>query len=260
MPARSVKQFIVLARARPGDPVHATQGEASTGRITAELCNEQINARFLHVPYKGGGPAMIDLIDGQVSPMFATISTALLQVKVGRIVALGVTSKQRSSAFPDAPTIAEAGVPGYEAIIFDLMVAPAGTPLDMRMRLQGDQLSCTAQAVHRTGRRAHGKRVARRMLDLRRGRARETQPALEVARPEPRADSRTRVRRTVTPDWAPAVRRSRRADSPRCIRPWRRASRESRSTDAATAPRCRGRTGAAAPAARRHRRPGPLRE
>jgi tripartite-type tricarboxylate transporter receptor subunit TctC len=144
VPARSVKELITLARARPGDLVHATQGEASTGRIAAELFTEKTKASFLHVPYKGGGPAMIDLIGGQVSLMFATVSTALPQVKAGRIVALGVTSKQRSSAFPNVPTIAEAGVPGYEAIIFNLMVAPAGTPLDIRTRLQGEIAKATS--------------------------------------------------------------------------------------------------------------------
>ncbi len=136
VPAKSVKELIALARARPEDLVHATQGEASTGRIAAELFAEKTGARFLHVHYKGGGPAMIDLIGGHVSLMFATVSTALPQVNAGKIRALGVTSKARSRIFPEVPTIAEAGVPGYEAIIFNVITAPAATPRDIRTRVQ----------------------------------------------------------------------------------------------------------------------------
>jgi tripartite-type tricarboxylate transporter receptor subunit TctC len=138
VPARSVKELIALARARPEELVHATQGEASTGRIAAELFTEKTGARFLHVPYKGGGPAMIDLVGGQVSLMFATVSTALPHVRSGRIRALGLTSRSRSPAYPDIPTIAEAGVPGYEAIIWNVVVAPAGTPADVRNRVHAE--------------------------------------------------------------------------------------------------------------------------
>lgn len=138
VPAKSVKELIALARARPEDLVHATQGEASTGRIAAELFAQRTGARFLHVHYKGGGPAMIDLIGGHVSLMFATVSTALPQVKAGKIRALGVTSRTRSRIFPEVPTIAESGVPGYEAIIFNVITAPAATPRDIRTRMQAE--------------------------------------------------------------------------------------------------------------------------
>jgi tripartite-type tricarboxylate transporter receptor subunit TctC len=136
VPARSVKEFIALARARPGELINATQGEASTGRIAAELFTAQTGAKFLHVPYKGGGPALTDLLGGQVSFMFATVSTVLPHVRVGRIHALGLTSRERSAVFPGVPTIAEAGVPGYEASIFNVLLAPAGTPREIRLRLQ----------------------------------------------------------------------------------------------------------------------------
>ena len=138
LPVRSVKELIALARARPRELIHAIQGEASTGRIAAEIFTDKTQATFLDVPYKGGGPAMIDLMGGQVSLLFATVSTAVPQIKSGRIRALGVTSRTRSSALPDVPTIEEAGVPGYEAIIFNVVVAPAGTPLDVRTKLQSE--------------------------------------------------------------------------------------------------------------------------
>lgn len=138
VPVRSVKELIALARARPEDLIHATQGEASTGRIAAELFTQKTGAKFLHVPYKGGGPALIDLLGGQASLMFATVSTVLPHVKAGRIRALGLTSKERSQVFPGVPTIAEAGVPGYEASIFNLIAAPVATPREIRARLQSE--------------------------------------------------------------------------------------------------------------------------
>jgi tripartite-type tricarboxylate transporter receptor subunit TctC len=138
VPARSVKELIALARARPEELVHATQGEASTGRIAAELFAQATGARFLHVPYKGGGPALIDLLGGQAALMFATVSTVLPHVRTGRIRALGLTSKARSPVFPGVPTIAEAGVPGYEASIFNLIAAPIATPREVRARLHAE--------------------------------------------------------------------------------------------------------------------------
>ena len=138
LPARSVKELVALAKARPGEIVHATQGEASTGRIAAELFTQKTGAKFMHVPYKGGGQAIIDLLGGQASMMFATVSTALPHVKAGRIRALGLTSTARSPVFPGVPTIAEAGVPGYEASIFNLIAAPAATSREIRARLHSE--------------------------------------------------------------------------------------------------------------------------
>jgi tripartite-type tricarboxylate transporter receptor subunit TctC len=150
LPVHSVKELIALAKAHPGELAHAIQGETATGRIAVELFTEKTGARFLNVPYKGGAPAMIDLIGGQVSLLFATVSTALPQVKAGRARILAVTSLKRSPAFPDVPTIDEAGVPGFEMIIFNLIVAPAGTPLDVRKRLQSEIAKVvTNPALHR---------------------------------------------------------------------------------------------------------------
>lgn len=150
VPVRSVKELIALARARPEDLINATQGEASTGRIAAELFAQQTGARFLHVPYKGGAPALVDLLGGQVSLMFATVSTVLPHVKTGRIRALALTSKTRSPVFPGVPTVAESGVPGYEASIFNLIVAPIATPRDLRARLQAEIVKAWKIAELRT--------------------------------------------------------------------------------------------------------------
>jgi tripartite-type tricarboxylate transporter receptor subunit TctC len=138
VPVHSVKELIALARKRPKDLIEADQGEASTGRIASALFTEKTKAQFLHVPYKGGAPAMIAVMSGEASLLFATASTALPQIKAGRIRALAVTSRARSPAFPGVPTIQESGVPGYESIVFNLIVAPANTPLDVRARLQSE--------------------------------------------------------------------------------------------------------------------------
>lgn len=135
VPARSVRELIALAKSRPNELLNAIQGEASTSRIAAELFSERTGVRFLHVPYKGGAPALIDLVGGQVSLMFATVSTVLPHVKAGRLRALGLTSRERSAVFPGVPTISESGVPGYEATIFNAIVAPAATPSDVRARI-----------------------------------------------------------------------------------------------------------------------------
>ncbi len=138
LPVHSVKELIALARSRPKDLTEAIQGQTSTGRIASELFMDKTGSKFLHVAYKGGGPAMIGLMAGEVSLLFATISTAVPQVQAGRVRPLGVTSRTRSPALPDVPTIEEAGVPGYESIIFNVVVAPPGTPLDVRTRLQSE--------------------------------------------------------------------------------------------------------------------------
>jgi len=138
LPVQSVKDLIALAKKRPKELIEADQGEASTGRIASALFTEKTKAQFLHVPYKGGAPAMIALISGEASLLFATASTALPQIKAGRIRALGVTSRSRSPAFPGVPTIEESGVPGYESIVFNVVVAPVNTPLDIRSKLQSE--------------------------------------------------------------------------------------------------------------------------
>lgn len=160
VPARSVRELIALAKTRPGELVNATAGEASTGRIAAEIFHHLTGAEFLHVSYKGGGTALIDLVGGQVSLMFATVSTVLPYVNVGRLRALGLTSRNRSPAFPSVPTIAESGVPGYEAVIFNAILAPASTPRDLRLRLQQEIFRAVSNADLRSRFLAQGVELA----------------------------------------------------------------------------------------------------
>ena len=133
--AQSVKELIALAKSQPGKISYASSGNGSTGHMAAELFNRQAGVTMLHVPYKGNSQALIDVISGQVAMMFDQVSTSTPQIKAGKVRALAVTSLARSPLLPDVPTVDEAGVPGYEDITFNGLVAPAGTPRDVLLRL-----------------------------------------------------------------------------------------------------------------------------
>jgi tripartite-type tricarboxylate transporter receptor subunit TctC len=138
LPVKSVKELIVLGKARPGELSYASSGNGSTGHFAAELFNQRAGLKMLHVPYKGNAQAIVDIIAGQVMMMYDQVSTSAPLVKAGKLRALAVTSSTRSSLFPDLPTISEAGVKGYEAITFNGLLAPAGTPRDALARLHGE--------------------------------------------------------------------------------------------------------------------------
>ena len=126
--ARSTKEMIALLKSRPGQINYASSGNGSGGHLAAELFKTMTGTDMTHVPYKGGGPAYVDLIAGQVSLMFTSPVATLPHVKSGKLRALATTGAKRSSAMPDLPTIAEAGLPGYEATLWYGILAPAGTP------------------------------------------------------------------------------------------------------------------------------------
>jgi tripartite-type tricarboxylate transporter receptor subunit TctC len=136
LPAQSVKELVALAKSQPGKISYASSGNGSTGHMAAELFNRQAGVTMLHVPYKGNSQALIDVISGQVAMMFDQVSTSTPQIKAGKVRAIAVTSLARSALLPDVPTVDEAGVPGYEDITFNGLVAPAGTPRDILVRLQ----------------------------------------------------------------------------------------------------------------------------
>jgi tripartite-type tricarboxylate transporter receptor subunit TctC len=138
LPVKSVKDLIALGKARPGELSYASSGNGSTGHFAAELFNQKAGLKMLHVPYKGNAQAIVDIIAGQVMMMYDQVSTSSPLVKAGKLRALAVTSSTRSNLFPDLPTIDEAGVKGYEAITFNGLLAPAGTPRETLSRLQGE--------------------------------------------------------------------------------------------------------------------------
>jgi tripartite-type tricarboxylate transporter receptor subunit TctC len=128
VPAKSVKELIALAKSRRGELTYASAGIGSSNHLSGELFRIMAGVEILHVPYKGGGAAVTDLLAGQVSMYFSTTPSSMPFVRAGRLRALGITSAQRSPIVPDVPTIAESGLPGYEQSAWHGLFAPAATP------------------------------------------------------------------------------------------------------------------------------------
>ncbi len=124
----SVPELIAAAKAKPGQVAYASSSIGNFTHLAAELFSSMAGVKMLHVPYKGGGPAMLDLVAGRVAIFFSTVAVARPHIQSGRIKSLGVTTPKRSVALPEVPTIAEAGLPGYAASGWYGLVAPAGTP------------------------------------------------------------------------------------------------------------------------------------
>jgi len=134
-PAKTMAEAIALAKSKPGDINYASSGQGSIPHLATELLASMAGIRLTHVPYRGGGPALTDTIAGRTSLFLSPTSTALQHVKSGTLRALAVTSATRSPVFPDVPTVAESGVPGYEVILWHGIVAPKGVPAPIVARL-----------------------------------------------------------------------------------------------------------------------------
>ncbi|HYR34794.1 MAG TPA: tripartite tricarboxylate transporter substrate binding protein [Burkholderiales bacterium] len=128
VPAHTVAEFIAYAKARPGKLNYASTGVGVAAHLSGELFKAMAGVDMVHVPYKGAQPALTDVIAGECQLMFATSTSVIPHIKTGRLRALAVTTAQRSVALPDLPTIAEAGVPGFESITWHGVVVPAQTP------------------------------------------------------------------------------------------------------------------------------------
>ena len=136
VPAKNVQELVALARAKPGTLNFASPGSGSQAHLAGELLKSMTGIDLVHVPYKGTGPALNDLMGGQVTMMFAQMSSALPHVRAGKLRALGVASLRRSTAAPDIPTVAEQGLAGFEAVSWYALIAPAGTPTDIVDKVQ----------------------------------------------------------------------------------------------------------------------------
>jgi tripartite-type tricarboxylate transporter receptor subunit TctC len=139
LPVRSIKELIALARSKPGQLNYSAAGVGTNPHIAGELFNLLAGVNIVAVQFKGGGPADVAAISGEVAGTFGNISQAIGHVKSGRLRALAVTSTTRSSAMPQLPTVAEAGVPGYEFLTWHGILAPKGTPKPI-VNLLGEQL------------------------------------------------------------------------------------------------------------------------
>jgi len=138
VPVKTVKELIALAKAKPGQLNFASPGTGTTGHLGLELFKMMAHVDMVHIPYKGAGPAVADLLGGQVSVAVVSVSSAQTNIKAGRLRALGVTSAQRFSGAPDIPTIAEAALPGFDTLQWWGLVAPRGTPVDIVNKIASD--------------------------------------------------------------------------------------------------------------------------
>jgi tripartite-type tricarboxylate transporter receptor subunit TctC len=135
LPVGNVAQLIAYIKSRPGGVSYATPGAASTNHLSTELFARMAGVTLVHVPYKGSGPALLDVIGGQVPLMFDQITSSLAHVKSGKLKALAVSTAKRSALLPDLPTIAESGIPGFDTSSWNGILVPAGTPSTIIARL-----------------------------------------------------------------------------------------------------------------------------
>jgi tripartite-type tricarboxylate transporter receptor subunit TctC len=138
IPAKSVDELIALAKAKPRSLTYGSPGIGSQPHLGGEFLKLLAGIDIVHVPYNGTAPALRDLLGGQISFMFAQTSAALPQIQGGKLRALGVASLKRAAQLPDVPTIAESGLPGFEAVSWYALLAPAGTPKEVVAKIQAD--------------------------------------------------------------------------------------------------------------------------
>lgn len=149
LPVKNLKEFIALAKKRPGELTYGSAGNGGTGHVAAEMFSQQAGIKMMHIPYKGNAPATTDLVGGQIMLMFDQVSTSVGYIKAGRLRGLAVTTKKRSAVFPDMPTINEAGIKGFEDSTFNGIVAPAGTPREILEKLRAEVVKAVAVPVLR---------------------------------------------------------------------------------------------------------------
>jgi tripartite-type tricarboxylate transporter receptor subunit TctC len=138
LPVKNIQELIALVKTKPGQFSYASSGVGSVHHLAGELFKVRAGLAIVHIPYRGAGPALTDLVGGQIPIMFATIGPALAMIAAGKARALGVTSLTRSSSLPNVPTIAEQGLKGYEAVLRFMVMGPAKMPTAITSKLQAD--------------------------------------------------------------------------------------------------------------------------
>jgi tripartite-type tricarboxylate transporter receptor subunit TctC len=160
LPAKNVKELVALAKSRPGQINYASSGNGSTQHLTGALFCRMAGINMTHIPYRGSGPVTADLIGGQVQVAFPGIAGMLPHIKAGKLRALGVSSSKRSPELPDVPTIAEAGVKGYEMVAWFGVAGPKALPREIQMRLHGDLMKVLKTPDMQKAMRDAGQEVA----------------------------------------------------------------------------------------------------
>lgn len=138
LPAKSLQELLALARSQPGKLSYGSAGNGSAMHMAAELLRHMSKIDYVHVPYRGGSPAMADLLGGQIDMLFDSLGTAHAQIKTGKVRALAVTSATRNESLPDVPTVAEAGVPGYSSVPWYTISAASGVPAPIIDKLNAE--------------------------------------------------------------------------------------------------------------------------
>lgn len=138
VPAKSVKELLALAQSKPGKLTYGSAGNGSAMHMAAELFRHMSKIDYVHVPYRGGAPAMADLLGGQIDMLFESVGTAHQHIKSGKVRALAVTSTKRSPSLPDVPTVAEAGVPGYSSVPWYTISVASGVPVAIVNKLNAE--------------------------------------------------------------------------------------------------------------------------
>ena len=143
VPANTLKEVIALAKKQPGKLTYASSGNGTSIHMSAAMFTQMTGTDILHIPYKGSGPAVTDLLGGQVNMMFDNIPSSLPHIKAGKLRAIATTGAKRDPALPDLPTVAEAGVPGYESGVWFGLTVPAGTPKEVIAKLNAAAVQAT---------------------------------------------------------------------------------------------------------------------
>jgi tripartite-type tricarboxylate transporter receptor subunit TctC len=146
LPAKSVAELVALAKREPGKLSFASSGAGSSTHMSAELFKSLTGTDILHIPYKGSGQALPDLISGRVSMMFENAPGAVPYIKAGKVRALAVTGLKRAAALPELPSVAESGVPGYESLSWSGLAAPAGTPREIVRKINRETATILASS------------------------------------------------------------------------------------------------------------------
>jgi tripartite-type tricarboxylate transporter receptor subunit TctC len=149
VPVKTVRDLVVLAKGRPGEITYASSGVGTGPQLVAEMFSTAVGVRMNHIPYKGANPALADVVGGHAQLMFATLVSSLPQVQAGRLRAVAVTSDKRSRHVPEVPTMIESGLPGFEAVGWFMVMAPARTPAPVMSRLQVALAEALAQPAVR---------------------------------------------------------------------------------------------------------------
>lgn len=150
LPVNTLKEFLALAKAENGKLTYATSGSGSGAHMAAELLIGMTSIPMTHVPYKGGGPALSDVLAGHVKVLFAPAASSMQHIQAGRLRALAITGEKRLSSLPNVPTIAEAGVPGYESTVWYALLAPPGMSRDIVNRINAELLQSLKDPAFRS--------------------------------------------------------------------------------------------------------------